>query len=268
MICFDSIEAWEPSLSQVLSHLAPINVQQSLQKQSHQFLEDATDHFLSLADRDKVIDSVLTWLRSNSIAAYHGTRLTPDEVNSIKANGLIPLDATERHVRLKRALSRHPRWPNVAHMLDEEIQSMRQGNAVGSREGQVHLTLSNYGLTNHFNHYLTHGSEFDWHVAQALLGDEGRDLLTRDGDSFVIQVEIPGEIALAAAHPWGSIKDVRAKGDLPNILKEFLNVWCFRLVRPEFTICGYPVDSGMVLRQTIPPKWIRDIQPWINRQVR
>ena len=262
MICFDSIDAWEPSLSQVLSQIAPVDIQQTLRERSHQFVEDASDHFLSLVDRDTVVDAVLAWLRSNSIAAYHGTRLTPDEVNSIKANGLVPLDATERHVRLKRALSRHPRWPNVAHLLDGEIQSMQQGDAVGSREGQVHLTLSNHGLTHKFNHYLTHGSEFDWHVAQALLGDEGRDLLMQDGNSFVIQVEIPGEFALAAAHPWVSIKDVRAKGDLPNILKEFLNVWCFRLVRPQFTISGYPVDSGMVFLETIPPTWIRQFQPW------
>jgi hypothetical protein len=113
---------------------------------------------------------------------YHGSRLTQDEVASIREIGLIPLVAAARRSRLARAFSTHPRWTNVADQLDAAIHAHGAGERAGRREAQVHLTLSRSGLTGSFNHYLTHGSEFDQHVAYALLGQEGKDLLATDGE--------------------------------------------------------------------------------------
>jgi hypothetical protein len=72
-------------------------------------------------------------------------------------------------------------------------------------------------LVNSFNHYLTHGSEFDQYTAYALLGDDGAALLARNGKRRVVQFEVPGQEALNASHPHFSIEDLRARGNVPNI---------------------------------------------------
>ena len=136
-------------------------------------------------------------------------------MSNLRTNGLVTLEASSRRERLSRALSRHPRWTKVAAQLDDAINVIGPGNAVGRRKGQVYLTLSYAGLMKGFNHYLTHGAEFDRHVASELLGEEER------------------EAALAAAHPFFTVDHMRARGEVPNILKEFLQAWCFRLPRPS-----------------------------------
>ncbi len=54
-----------------------------------------------------------------------------------------------------------------------------------------------------FNHFLAQGSEFDWHVAHDLLGDEGQALVATDGDIILTKARVPGDIALAACNPLG-----------------------------------------------------------------
>ena len=262
LVCFDNIDEWAPALSEVLLPLAPADIQRELKAAATEYIEDARDYFLRFADRKSVIDAMLHWIRSTSIAGYHGTRLTDAEVESIKSKGLIPLRATARRERIERALSRHPRWKEVANRLDEAIHSVGPGCAVGSREGQVYLTLSRAGLTEGFNHYLTHGAEFDWHVALKLLGDEGKELLSTDGTSYVIEVAVPGATALATAHPFYGVEDMRARGELPNILNEFLCAWCFRQSRPRYQSRKLRVDCGMMFRSTVPPEWIRQFDVW------
>jgi hypothetical protein len=262
MICFDDIDNWVGLLAEVLLPLAPGDIQNRLQAANPKYIEDARDQFLRAVGFDSVVDSMLAWMRSNNIAGYHGTRLTAAEVESVKANGLIPLMAASRSERLKRALSQHPRWHEVADRLRKTIESVGPKGGVGSREGQVHLTLSRSGLTKGFNHYLTHGAEFDWHVASELLGEEGKELLSRDGVPYVIQVAVPGEAALAAAHPFFTIEMLRAKGALPNIVGEFLGAWCFRLAHPSYQSRNLWLDCGMMFKSTVPAEWIRRIDPW------
>lgn len=264
MACFDTIDEWAPALSEVLLPLAPADIQHKLKAAAPEYIEDARDCFLRFAERESVIDAMLEWIRSTRIAGYHGTRLAPAEVESIRASGLIPLKSVARRERLQRALSRHPRWNEVANRLEEAIHSIGPGCAVGRREGQVHLTLSRAGLTDAFNHYLTHGAEFDWHVAAELLGEEGKELLSADGIPYVIQVAVSGAAALAAAHPFFTVEDMRARGELPNIIKEFLDVWCFRLSRPGYQSRKLKLDCGMVFGSTVPTEWIRRIDPWTS----
>jgi hypothetical protein len=128
----------------------------------------------------------------------------------------------------------------------------------------VHLTLSRAGLTDAFNHYLTHGAEFDWHVAAELLGEEGQELLSKDGTPYVIQVAVPGDLALTAAHPHFTVDDMRERGELPNIVHQFLDVWCFRLSRPGYQSRKLRVDCGMVFESAVPAEWIKRIDPWIS----
>jgi hypothetical protein len=52
-----------------------------------------------------------------------------------------------------------------------------EARSVVTARGKVHQTVSPAGLTRSFNHYLTHGSEFDLMVAQHFLGTDGKALL-------------------------------------------------------------------------------------------
>lgn len=260
MIDFDDINDWAPKLASVLGPHLPNSVGQRLAAASPDYIEDALDLFFRLSLRDAVIDATLTWIRSTNIAGYHGSRLADDELASILANGLIPLKAETRRHRLIRALSPHPDWPRVADQLDAVIHAHGLGGAAGRREDQVHLTLSKAGLTNGFNHYLTHGSEFDQHVACALLGLDGKELLARDGQPTVIRIAVPGPLALDAAHPYFDVDNMRARGEIPNLVREFLKAWSYRLAYPEFQSRTLSVDCGMMFRSIIPADWIVDFE--------
>ncbi len=61
-----------------------------------EFVEDALDILFEHADRDAVIDATLDWVRSGKLIGYHGIRLTPEEIESIRKPGLLPLDASVR----------------------------------------------------------------------------------------------------------------------------------------------------------------------------
>lgn len=260
IIDFDEINSWAATLAEALRPHLPVTIAQTLQLAQPEFVEDARDLLFDVTDRESIIDATLTWIRSMAIAGYHGSRLIEEEIASIQTEGLITLKAAARRQRLIRALSSHPRWNEVVDQLDVTINNHGPGGAAGRREGQVHLTLSAGGLLDHFNHYLTHGAEFDQHVADALLGPEGKQLLARDGRPTIIRVAVPGALALEAAHPHFGIEDLRARGDLPNLVSEFLEAWSYRLAYPEFQSRSLQIDCGLVFRETVPAAWIADIR--------
>jgi hypothetical protein len=260
MIDFDNIDDWAPELTDAFGDQIPKSLGMKLRSAAPKYVEDARDLLFRLADRETIIDATLAWIRSTTIAGYHGTRLTDDELVSLNSVGLLPLRGEARRNRLIRTLSRHPRWNEVAPLLDSFIRDYGRGNKMGHREGQVHLTLSRAGLINSFNHYLTHGAEFDQRVAQAILGTEGMDLLTGDGKTRLLQLAIPGDAALGAAHPYFSIEDMRANGDVPNVIDEFLKAWAHRLAYPRFQSDSLKVDCGMIFRTTVPSGWIVNME--------
>lgn len=256
LLDFDEVDEWAPRLAAALKEHTPADVASSVAVRSPEYVEDAQEILFQLADRNALIDAVLRWVQSSTLAGYHGTRLTEPEVASVRAIGLLPLKAESRRHRLVRALSPHPRWSAAIGQLDDVIQAHGKGGEAGSREDQVHLTLSRSGLTNGFAHYLTHGAEFDQHVAHALLGADGTELLARDGKPRVIRVAVPGDVALAAAHPYFSIGQLRANGDIPNVVREFINSWSFRLARPGFQTRTLKVDCGLSFPSQVPASWI------------
>ena len=256
MINYDDIDVWAPSLDVALASIVPEQVRAALVQAQPEYVEDALDLLLQLAGRDAVIDATLEWIRLNAIAGYHGSRLAADDIASIRARGLIPLRADARRVRLTRALSPHPRWLEVASELDKAITAYGEGCRGGCREDQVHLTLSRAGLTRGFNHYLTHGAEFDQHVAEELLGSEGEALLGKDGVPTLVRIAVPGAAALDAAHPHFSIEDIRSNGSVPNLAREFLKAWSYRIAHPGFQAASLEVDCGMVFRAVVPAGWI------------
>ncbi len=260
MIDFDNIDEWSPSLTEVLRELLPDDLEDRLSELAPEYIEDAVGILFDIADKDAIIDATLSWVQSSQIVAYHGTRLTDHEVQSVRQCGLVPLVAEARHERLQRALSAHPRWSEVADKLEAAIRTHGAGEFAGCREGQVHLTLSRAGLVGGFNHYLTHGSEFDQHVAVALLGGDGKELLRRDGRPRLIRAAVPGEEAIAATHPFGTPDDMRARGDMPNMIREILESWSYRQSKPEFQSRSLKKDCGLFFCSSVPADWIIDIE--------
>ena len=262
MLDFDNFETWGPQLTDAFGNLASKSVSNRLVTAKPEYVEDALNLFFTLTDRDKVIDATLAYIQSTTVTGYHGTRLIDSDIDSIQTLGLLPLNANARRQRLLRALSPHPRWSDVANDLDAILLKYGKEGRGGCREGQVHLTLSRSGLINGFNHYLLYGAEFDQHVARALLGEEGREYLRRDGESKIIRVTVPGEIALDATNRYFTIDDRRARGDVPNLVNELLQTWTYKLTWPDFSCETLEVDCGMVFHSTVPCSWILDVETW------
>ena len=260
MLNFDDNLAWGPHLAARFGNLISESVVQQLKAAQPEFVQDACEFLFSIVDRGKIIDATLAWIRTSTIACYHGSRLTASEVDSINARGLAPLIANDRRARLRRALSRHPRWGEVADRLDAAIVKHGPGEGAGRREGQVHLTLSRWGLINGFNRYLTHGSEFDQRVAHDLLGSDGEEMLRKDGQARVVQFAVPGDAALNAVNRFNSVNECLARGLVPHLVREFLEAWSYGMAFPEFPCKSLQLDCGMVFRATLPPCWIVDIE--------
>ena len=259
MIDFDDIDLWGPSLTDALRPLIPETRFYNLVATPTKFVDDALHQLFDLPNKQEIIDAAVAWVCSATIAGYHGTRLTHTEADSIRVEGLLPLDACDRRGRLERALSRNERWPEVADKLKDVLHAYGPGNRAGHRQNQLHLTLSRSGLTKDFPHYLTHGAEFDQRVAFELLGEEGVELLGQDGEATVIKAAVPGPQALDSANPYFSIECMRARGNCPNLIKEFLECWSYRLAHPSFQCRTLKVDCGMLFRSALPAAWIVSI---------
>ncbi|WP_435403462.1 hypothetical protein [Halomonas sp. MA07-2] len=260
MIEFDAIDVWGDQLDDVLRPIVSIAALEKIRAQKFEYVEDARQMLFELSERDEIVEAILVWLLSGTLAAYHGSRLTDEDVAEIQRNGLRPLSSHRRRERLTRALSPHPRWADAEARLDSVLEAHGKGERAGRREGQVHLTLSRSGLLNSFNHYLTHGAEFDQHVAENLLGQEGVDLLGFDGKPRIIKVAVPGAEALASAHPFFSIDDLRKRGEVPNLVSDFIDAWSYRLSHPDFQSQTLHVDSGMMFHEVVPHKWIVEVE--------
>jgi hypothetical protein len=101
-------------------------------------------------------------------------------------------------------------------------------------------------------------------VAYELLGPDGEELLTKDGMPTVLRVAVPGPLALDAAHPHFGVDDMRIRGEVPNLVKEFLQAWSYKLAYPAFQSRTLEIDCGMVFRSTIPAAWIVDFATFVE----
>ena len=257
LVDFDNNRTWVPLLTQAVGPLLPDAAREKLLSEKPEFVEDALDLLFSYTNRENIIKETLEWIRTLTVAGCHGSRLIDSEVDSIRALGLRPLEAPARRVRLVRALSCHSRWNEEA--LDAALLNYGEGNRAGHREGQVSLTLSRCGLLHGFNHYLTHGSEFDQHVAYELLGDEGKELLRRDGKARIIQFAVPGDVALNRVNRYFTVDECLARGEVPHLVAEFLKAWSYTLAHPDFDCGTLELDCGMGFCETVPSDWIVDI---------
>ena len=260
VIDFDDIDHWEPLLAEKLIPLIPTSIVNMVAVAAPNELHHARQMLLDPSCRTAVIDATVEWVNSVTITGYHGTRLTEAEVDSVRKQGLLPMQANQRRARIERALSRHELWPEVAGRLDDKLRAFGPGEKAGRREGQVHLTLSRSGLVCEFNEYLTHGSEIDRRIAYALLGHEGEALLANDGKARLIKVSVPGEKALAASNPFWSVEECLASDRIPNMVGELLDSFSYRLAHPSFQCSSLRLDCGMTFQLTVPSDWITGIE--------
>lgn len=254
MVDFDKVADWTPSFSAAQTDNISESVITRLREASPNLIENALDKLFALTNREQVISTTLKWIRSTDILAYHGSRLTAAEADSVRVNGLVPLVAETRGVRLRRALSRHPRWHELATKLDSTITAQCE-----HRQGRVTLAFSRAALTTGYNHYLTHGSECDQCVAQHLLGQEGLNLLATDGKKTLIQVAARGTVALDAANPYSTPEEIIARGETPQLAREFLKAWSYCVAHPDRESQPLGISCDMALNHAVPAAWIQSI---------
>lgn len=266
MVVFDDPATWEASLADALSDLLPTGLAEELRARPPEYVEDAADVLLERGGRRAVITRTTQWVAQRSLASFHGTRLVPEERESIKRDGLRVLTPEARVPRLIRALKHHPDWEGVASRLPEELHRYGTGLRGGKRVGTAYLTLSRAALLSSFNHYLMYGSEFDQNVAVALLGPSGKDALAADGEAHVVTAVLPGQAALDGAHPFVPAARMIEQGDIPNVVREFINAFAFRLVEPDYDPGRLMCDCGFLFTRDIPAEQIVSIEPWVPSQ--
>jgi len=261
---FDHIEVWGPELRRELSDAIPKDISHAIASGKPKLIEDARDILLSKVDQTVLLRLVINWLKLQTIFAYHGSRLTFEEIIDVQRDGLRLLRAADREQRLRTILSSHPRWPTVERNLTEVVDAYGVNwlqNNSGRREGSVHATISRSSLIKSFNHYLKYGSEFDQVVSQRLLGDEGVELLGGYGSPVIFKIAVPGAVALHAAN--SHLRELPL--GLPNLVRELLDAWAYWLASPTFSTQTLEVDCGLKFSADVPPAWIINCEQVADR---
>ena len=149
-----SIPGWGPWLKAALTDIVPEALVTSLRASGPrpECPGDALHELvLPHTDRAALVEAATEWIETSTVVAYHGTRLTDCELDAVRAEGLLPLDAGARRHRIACTLSAHPDWPVQAGRLDAVLHDYGKNERAGRRLGQVHLTLSRNGLLRLFN---------------------------------------------------------------------------------------------------------------------
>lgn len=253
MFDFDQINEWGPELSEALRGIVPTRASALIH--GVEFIEDARDRLYAICSGGAraIIETTRAWLSERHIAAYHGSRLTADEVAKVRAQGILMLRPGDRRSRLKMVLSSHPAW-NVSTFL--RVFGNCADGMDGNREGQAHLTLSKAGLVQGFNHYLKYGSEFDQRIAVRLYGPQGLELLAARGAPVLFRCAVPGDEALAAANPW----DFPEPGSGPDLVRQTIEAWAYWIANPGFQSASLRLDCGLVFFRDLDPAWIVGIE--------
>lgn len=259
MICYDEFETWEDSFGDLVKSLIGTQDLTKLTTTEFEYIEDAGVFVSSLTGIDLISAEILSWLTNNEFCVFHGTRLLPEEVASIQDAGLKPLTALSRQERLSKIFGDHDDWTNVKENLAEVLGDVGPKEKQGRREGQVHFSLSRSSLVNGFDHYLTHGSEFDQQVASRLFTDDsGLRLLQSRTIPYLVHVKMGGEDVVKGTHPHFTYQDVVEMGEVPGLGSTFLNAWAFIKSRPDFDIKRLRTDCCMMQKEpTLPENIIK-----------
>lgn len=261
LIYYDKFQTWEASFDDLVEPLIGPQNLTKLTTSEFEFIEDAGDFVSSLTGIKSISVEILSWLTKNEFCVFHGTRLLPKEVASIHDVGLQPLAALSRQDRLSEIFGNYDDWEIVKENLADVLGDVGPKQKQGRREGQVHFSLSRSGLANGFDHYLTHGSEFDQHVASRLFPDDsGLRLLQSRTVPYLIHVKMSGEDLVKGAHPHFSYQDVIKMGEVPGLGSAFLNAWAFKKSKPDFDIIKLRTDCCVMQKEVTSPEKILEIE--------
>ncbi|MFB9224008.1 hypothetical protein [Paracoccus cavernae] len=261
MIIYDLFETWDQSFGETIINLVGQSAVDSHRKMTFQYIQDAGDHIANHTDVSTASTAIQSWIAANVFCVYHGTRLLGREIHSIRQDGLRPLIAKDRESRLRAIFHQSPRWSIVKSKLAPAIEDIGSKGKYGSREGQIHFSLSRSGLENDFDHYLNYGSEFDQHVANDLFNDQtGLQLLKSATVPLLLHVQVSGDQLINGAHPIYSYDDIIASEEIPGLARTFLNTWAYKISNPNFDIKKLRTDCCMMLKNTIPPSHIIKIE--------
>jgi hypothetical protein len=250
----DRVEIWGPELRHALSDILPAGVDAIIREEPREYIETASKILFDRWDKGAIVSRCRRWLEAGPIVAFHGTRSSDEEVESIEQRGIIRLSPRERVEFLTRLFSSHPDWPTCEPKLSEIATEVGNGRW-GRREGQAHLTLSRLGLLCHYNHYLVEGSEFDGHVGRMLLGNSADAFLQAGRIPHLVTLHVPGPTAFKAGNPFGT-----ADAEMPNIVRDMLTSWAHWLAEPDWRPDKYSVDCGLMFYEDIPASWIMKIE--------
>lgn len=234
IIDFDRIEDWEPWLDQIMASIGPNGMIDRLRAATPEYIEDARDAVTAEVGRDKLVDELSSALAPFEARVFHGTRVTPNDLISIRRNGLRALHLSERRDALTEIFSQHPDWHKVESGLDAQLRRFgpewKRSGAGRREDDSVHVCLSRAGLLHGCNHYLTHGAEVDGHIAHALFGNESAHaLLASARAAKIISFVVLFDEAARAANPWGCPRD-----SLPDLVRLIVSAWAYRKAYPNF----------------------------------
>ena len=249
----DRMRSWHDPIDQEIRDLLPPDFRETIRGANPEFLEDAGEMVFEAGGEPEIAGRVVDWLESQSVAAFHGTRLDPEAIRNIREYGLKKLNPDDRISRLERALSCHPDWPAKGYLLPNLLKELGNGQ-YGKREGQVHFCISRSELITGCNHYLVEGSEIDSHVARMSFGNEGLELVKKGREPTIVEVAMPGKRALEAANPYGFEVVV------PELVREIVNRWAFRIANPDWDSSSSPPTQALMFFEDIPADWIRRIE--------
>lgn len=250
IIDFDSND-WMAPLGDALRNSVPQGRREALPAAQIRYTDDALDILVDEASASRVVDETLAWIRLNSLRVFHGTRLTDEEAETMKRDGMRPLSLDVRIDWLRTT------FPQLAATLtDDFVSKALDAGQMRYRENQVHAAISRREMFAGYD-YLQEGSEFDrrlleWGGRPDLVGT----LKTRGSPRLVILV-VPGDEALDAMHPYFSIEDVRATDTYPNLVRELLRAWAWGLHRPGAPRVG--VDACLMFKFAVPAEYVEDI---------
>ncbi|WP_416407196.1 hypothetical protein [Agrobacterium rosae] len=251
IIDFDQHD-WMPVLKAELGELLSADVGSKLSKQSLQYKEDALESLERETSIEEVIDRTLNWIRNSRVRVFHGTRLTNDEVEKVKATGMRPLDVNARVEWLRQT------FPELRSVLtDDFVQHALSKGSMEHRGNQLHAAISLKELRNAYD-YLFLGSEFDRRIFEHAGRADLVPILTRRGMPRVIKMVVEGDEALQAMHPYFPIEFTRENDRYPNFVRDLLTDFAWMLATPLYQRSG--VDSCLLFRQGIPGHQVEAIE--------
>lgn len=232
IIDYDKIDTWELWISEALFPCDLDEFKRNLKSEEPKYIEDAADVVIDTIGLENTASRLDKVLQSCGVRLYHGTRLSDEELKSIKCNGLKPLVLKDRKELLTDLLSHHSEWSEVKHRLDEVLDEFGPGQKGGLREdNSAHACFSRKGLICGCNHYLTHGAEVDGQVVYRLFNSDrsALELLRNGRNPYLVSFIKPYKEALNGANPFG-FED----GELPNLLRLLLNAWAYKQYDDSF----------------------------------